>query len=157
VEQGVSHSDPQPAFTARSQSQPGKTDLIEPKPDHGERDYKGSGRLQDKKAVITGGDGGTGRAVAIAFAREGADILISYLPEEESDAQQVRSEVEAAGRTAILVPGDISSADHCRSIIARAVEEFGEVDILVNNAAYQKTFNSIFTRCSTSRRPPCRT
>ncbi len=136
-------NDPQPPFMAQPQSQPGMTDLMEPKPDHGERDYQGSSRLRDKKAVITGGDSGIGRAVAIAFAREGADVLISYLPEEEGDAQQVRGEVEAAGRTAVLVPGDISTAEHCRSIIARAVEEFGRVDILVNNAAYQNTFNSI--------------
>jgi NAD(P)-dependent dehydrogenase (short-subunit alcohol dehydrogenase family) len=119
------------------------TDLMEPRPDHGEQDYRGNGRLQDKKAVITGGDSGIGRAVAIAFAREGADVLISYLPEEEQDAQQVRQDIEAAGRTAVLVPGDISSADHCRAIIARAAEEFGRIDILVNNAAYQNTFNSI--------------
>jgi NAD(P)-dependent dehydrogenase (short-subunit alcohol dehydrogenase family) len=128
---------------AQPQSQPGMTDLMEPRPDHGERDYEGSGRLQDKKAVITGGDSGIGRAVAIAFAREGADVLISYLPQEEEDAQRVKGEVEAAGRKALLVPGDISSADRCRSIIAKAVEEFGRVDILVNNAAYQNTFNSI--------------
>ena len=139
----MSQPDPQPPFMAQPQSQPGMTDLMEPKPDHGERDYKGSGRLQDKKAVITGGDSGIGRAVAIAFAREGADVLISYLPEEEQDAQQVRGEIEKAGRTALLVPGDISAAEHCRTIIARAVEEFGRVDILVNNAAYQNTFNSI--------------
>jgi NAD(P)-dependent dehydrogenase (short-subunit alcohol dehydrogenase family) len=143
MEQSVSQSDPQPPFTAQPQSQPGLTDLMDPRPDHGERGYKGYGRLKDKKAVITGGDSGIGRAVAIAFAREGADVLISYLPEEEEDAQQVRSEVEAAGRTALLVPGDISSAAHCRSIIGKAVEEFGRVDILVNNAAYQNTFNSI--------------
>ena len=135
--------DPQPPFIAQSQTQPGMTDRMEPKPDHGERDYKGSGRLHDKKAVITGGDSGIGRAVAIAFAREGADVLISYLAEEEQDAQQVRGEIEAAGRKAVLVPGDISSAEHCRSIISRAVEEFGRVDVLVNNAAYQNTFNSI--------------
>jgi NAD(P)-dependent dehydrogenase (short-subunit alcohol dehydrogenase family) len=119
------------------------TDLMEPRPDHGERDYQGTGRLQDKKAIITGGDSGIGRAVAVAFAREGADVLISYLPEEEQDAQQVRCDIEAAGRAAVLVPGDISNAEHCRAIVARAVEEFGRVDILVNNAAYQNTFNSI--------------
>lgn len=136
-------TDPQPPFIAQPQSQPGMTDLMQPMPDHGERDYKGSGRLRDKKAVITGGDSGIGRAVAIAYAREGADVLISYLPEEERDAQQVRGEVEAAGRKAVLVAGDISSADQCRSIIAKAVEEFGRVDILVNNAAYQNTFNAI--------------
>ena len=136
-------SDPYPPFPDQPQSQPGMTDLMEPRPDHGERDYRGSGRLQGKKAVVTGGDSGIGRAVALAFAREGADVLISYLPEEQEDAEQVRQEVEVAGRKAVLVPGDISSADHCRSIIAKAVEEFGRVDILVNNAAYQNTFNSI--------------
>ena len=134
---------PHPPFNPQPQSQPGLTERMEPRPDHGEQDYHGSGRLQDKKAIITGGDSGIGRAVAIAFAREGADVLISYLPEEEQDAQAVRQEIEAAGRTAVLIPGDISSADHCRTIIARAVEAFGRVDILVNNAAYQNTFNSI--------------
>jgi NAD(P)-dependent dehydrogenase (short-subunit alcohol dehydrogenase family) len=119
------------------------TELMEPRPDHGEQEYRGAGRLQDKKAIITGGDSGIGHAVAIAFAREGADVLISYLPEEETDAQQVRQEIEAAGRTALLVPGDISRAEHCRTIIARAVAEFGRIDILVNNAAHQDTFKSI--------------
>lgn len=139
----MTRPDPQPPFMAQPQSQPGMTELMEPRPDHGEQGYQGSGRLQDKKAIITGGDSGIGRAVAIAFAREGADVLISYLPEEDEDAQQAREDVEAAGRTAVLVPGDISSADHCRMIVARAVEEFGRVDILVNNAAYQNTFSSI--------------
>jgi NAD(P)-dependent dehydrogenase (short-subunit alcohol dehydrogenase family) len=139
----VNQQDPHPPFKAQPQSQPGLTDLMDPRPDHGEQAYRGTGRLQDKKAVITGGDSGIGRAVAIAFAREGADVLISYLPEEEQDAAQVRQEIEAAGRTAVLVPGDISSADHCRAIVAKAVEAFGRVDILVNNAAYQNTFNSI--------------
>ncbi len=139
----MTETDPKPPFDHQPQSQPGMTGLMDPKPDHGEQAYEGSGRLRDKKAVITGGDSGIGRAVAIAFAREGADVLISYLPEEEEDAQQVRGEIEAAGRKAVLVPGDISSADHCRSIIARAAEEFGRVDILVNNAAYQNTFNAI--------------
>jgi NAD(P)-dependent dehydrogenase (short-subunit alcohol dehydrogenase family) len=134
---------PQPPFVAQPQSQPGMTDLMEPRPDHGEQDYHGTARLQDKKAIITGGDSGIGRAVAIAFAREGADVLISYLPEEEQDAQQVRQDIEAVGRTAVLLPGDISRASHCRAIVSRAVEEFGRVDILVNNAAYQNTFNSI--------------
>lgn len=134
---------PHPPFMAQPQAIPGMTDLMEPRPDHGEQDYRGTGRLRDKKALITGGDSGIGRAVAIAFAREGADMLISYLPEEEEDAQQVLREVEAAGRKAVLVPGDISSADHCRTIVARAVEEFGRIDILVNNAAHQNTFSSI--------------
>ena len=134
---------PHPPFMAQPQAIPGMTDLMEPRPDHGEQDYRGTGRLRDKKALITGGDSGIGRAVAIAFAREGADMLISYLPEEEEDAQQALREVEAAGRKAVLVPGDISSADHCRTIVARAVEEFGRIDILVNNAAHQNTFSSI--------------
>ena len=136
-------SDPKPPFPDQPQPIPGETDAMQPRPDHGEDSYRGAGRLEGKKAVITGGDSGIGRAVAIAFAREGADVLISYLPEEEEDAQQARAQIEQAGRTAVLVPGDISSADHCRAIIARAVEAFGRVDILVNNAAHQDTFNSI--------------
>jgi NAD(P)-dependent dehydrogenase (short-subunit alcohol dehydrogenase family) len=122
---------------------PGLTGRMEPRPDHGEESYKGSGRLAGKKAVITGGDSGIGRAVALAFAREGADVLIAYLPEEEEDAQEVRAAVEAAGRTAILVPGDIAGAAHCRAIVDRAVATFGRVDILVNNAAHQDTFVAI--------------
>jgi NAD(P)-dependent dehydrogenase (short-subunit alcohol dehydrogenase family) len=135
--------DPKPPFPDQPQSQPGLTEAMEPRPDHGEDSYQGSGRLAGKKAVITGGDSGIGRAVAIAFAREGADVLISYLGEEEEDAQQARAEIEAAGRTAILVPGDISKADHCRAIAARAAQEFGRIDILVNNAAYQNAFSGI--------------
>ncbi|GEP11935.1 SDR family oxidoreductase [Methylobacterium gnaphalii] len=119
---------------------PGSTVAMDPRPDHGETSYKGSGRLAGKKAVITGGDSGIGRAVAIAFAREGADVLISYLNEEE-DAQSTRSLIEEAGRKAVLVPGDIKSAAHCRAIIERAVSEFGRVDVLVNNAAHQATFS----------------
>jgi NAD(P)-dependent dehydrogenase (short-subunit alcohol dehydrogenase family) len=139
----MTSKDPEPPFIAQPQPQPGMTDLMEPRPDHGEEQYQGSGRLNDKKAIITGGDSGIGRAVAIAFAREGADVLISYLPEEEQDAQQVREEIERAGRSALLVPGDISRAEHCRELVARAVKEFGRVDILVNNAAHQDTFSSI--------------
>ena len=136
-------SDPTPPFPDQRQSLPGRTDAMDPVPDHGEESYRGSGRLEGKTAVITGGDSGIGRAVAIAFAREGADVLISYLPEEEEDAQQVRRWIEEAGRKAVLVPGDISSADHCRAIAARAAEEFGRIDILVNNAAHQRTFAEI--------------
>jgi NAD(P)-dependent dehydrogenase (short-subunit alcohol dehydrogenase family) len=139
----MSTNDPQPPFIAQPQPIPGMTELMEPRPDHGEEDYQGTGRLRDKKAIITGGDSGIGRAVAIAFAREGADVLISYLPEEEEDAAQVAQEIDAAGRKAVLVPGDISKADHCRALIGRAVEEFGGIDILVNNAAHQDTFRSI--------------
>ena len=136
-------TDPKPPFPDQPQDIPGSTDAMVPRPDHGEDSYRGSGRLNGKKAVITGGDSGIGRAVAIAFAREGADVLISYLPQEEDDAQQVKRVVEAAGQTAVLVPGDISGAEHCRSIIERAVAQFGRIDVLVNNAAHQGTFSSI--------------
>lgn len=139
----MTKEDPTPPFPSQPQEIPGKTDAMQPRPDHGEESYKGSGRLEGKKAVITGGDSGIGRAVAIAFAREGADVLISYLPEEETDAQQAKEQIEQAGRAAVLVPGDISSADHCRKVIAQAVETFGRIDILVNNAAHQETFNVI--------------
>lgn len=132
-----------PPLPEQQQPVPGFTEEMTPRPDHGEESYKGSGRLKDKKAVITGGDSGIGRAVAIAFAREGADVLISYLPEEEEDAQETARWVEKAGRKAVLVPGDIQDADHCRAIIDKAVKEFGRVDILVNNAAYQMTFKDL--------------
>ena len=135
--------DPKPPFPDQPQDMPGRTDDMSPRPDHGEDSYRGSGRLEGKKTIITGGDSGIGRAVAIAFAREGADVLISYLPEEEEDAQQVRRDIEAAGRKAVLVPGDISNADHCRSIVEQAVSEFGKIDVLVNNAAHQDTFGDI--------------
>jgi len=115
---------------------------MEPKPDYGEESYKGSGKLEGKAAVITGGDSGIGRAVALAFAREGADVLISYL-NEEADARETARVVEAAGRRCVAVAGDIQDEAHCRAIIDRAVKEFGKVDILVNNAAYQMTRESI--------------
>jgi hypothetical protein len=133
---------PEPPFPDQPQEMPGTTDAMTPRPDHGEDSYNGSGRLQDKKAVITGGDSGIGRAVAIAYAREGADVVISYLCEHK-DAEDTARLVEQAGRKAVLFPGDISSADHCRALVARAVEEFGRIDILVNNAAHQDTFKSI--------------
>ncbi|HZW48105.1 MAG TPA: SDR family oxidoreductase, partial [Microvirga sp.] len=114
------------------------------KADHGEQSYQGSGRMTDKKVVITGGDSGIGRAVAIAYAREGADVLISYLNEQEDkDARETARHVEAAGRRCVLVPGDIADAAHCRAIVDRAVAEFGRIDILVNNAAFQRTYASI--------------
>lgn len=113
-----------------------------PRPDHGEHSYRGSGKLKGKAAIITGGDSGIGRAVAIAFAREGADVLISYLSEHE-DAQETAGWVEEAGRKAILVPGDIQDKQHCRSIIERAVEGFGRLDILVNNAAFQMSRDTL--------------
>ena len=133
---------PEPPFPDQPQEIPGTTAAMQPKPDHGEDSYKGSGKLQDKKAVITGGDSGIGRAVAIAYAREGADILISYLCEDE-DARDTARLVEEAGRRAVLFPGDIASAEHCRALVAKAVEEFGRIDILVNNAAHQDTFDDI--------------
>jgi hypothetical protein len=133
---------PQPPFPDQPQEMPGSTEAMTPRPDHGEESYKGSGRLTGKKAVITGGDSGIGRAVAIAYAREGADVFISYLNEHE-DAQDTARLVEEAGRKAVLFPGDIASADHCRALVAKAVEEFGRIDILVNNAAHQDTFNAI--------------
>lgn len=124
------------------QTPPGKEALMQPPADHGENSYKGSGRLAGKAAVITGADSGIGRAVALAFAREGADVLISYLNEDE-DAQETARLVNEAGRKSVLVPGDISKSAHCRSIIDKAVKEFGRVDILVNNAAYQMSRNSL--------------
>jgi NAD(P)-dependent dehydrogenase (short-subunit alcohol dehydrogenase family) len=133
---------PKPPFPKQQQPMPGTTGAMKPVPDHGETSYKGSGRLAGKKAVITGGDSGIGRAVAIAFAREGADILISYL-EEDGDARETERYVKDAGRKAILVPGDLQRPDHCRAVIAKAISELGGVDILVNNAAHQATFKSI--------------
>jgi NAD(P)-dependent dehydrogenase (short-subunit alcohol dehydrogenase family) len=118
-------------------SHPGRTRDMPDRPDHGEDSYRGSGRLVGKRAIITGGDSGIGRAVAIAFAREGADVLIAYLPEEEDDAQQTVQLVEKAGRTAVRVPGDIRDEAHCERIVQTAVDELGGLDILVNNAAYQ--------------------
>src|SRR5947209_20084069 len=136
------HEHPRPPFPAQQQPMPGDTDAMDPRPDHGENSYKGAGKLKGLKAVVTGADSGIGRAVAIAFAREGADVLIAYLKEEE-DAKETRRLVEDAGRKAVLVAGDISSSKHCRSIVDKAVSELGGIDILVNNAAHQATFNSI--------------
>jgi NAD(P)-dependent dehydrogenase (short-subunit alcohol dehydrogenase family) len=137
-----SPADPTPPFADQQQDIPGHTGEMQPRPDHGEDSYRGSGRLEGKAAIITGGDSGIGRAVAIAFAREGADVLISYLNEDE-DAQDTARLVEEAGRKAVLVPGDIGAADHCRAIVDKAVEAFGRIDILVNNAAHQRTFEDL--------------
>jgi NAD(P)-dependent dehydrogenase (short-subunit alcohol dehydrogenase family) len=133
---------PKPPYPDQRQDMPGATSAMNPRPDHGESSYKGSGRLSGKKAVITGGDSGIGRAVAIAYAREGADVLIAYLSEHD-DAREVKALVEKEGRKAILLAGDLRNADHCRFIIAHAVETLGGVDILVNNAAHQATFKDI--------------
>ena len=128
---------PRPEFPEQKLQHPGLEAEMEPRPDYGEHTYRGSGRLEGKKAVITGGDSGIGRAVALAFAREGADVLISYLPEEEQDAQETAKVVEEAGRKAVRVPGDIREESHCQEIVQRAVAELGGIDVLVNNAAYQ--------------------
>lgn len=126
----------------QQQDPPGTTDAMDPAPDHGEQSYRGSGRLAGKKAVITGGDSGIGRAVAIAYAREGADVLISYL-DEDDDARETARWVEEAGRTAVLFPGDLADPATCRGVIDTAVQEFGRVDILVSNAAFQMTHETI--------------
>jgi NAD(P)-dependent dehydrogenase (short-subunit alcohol dehydrogenase family) len=131
-----------PPFPKQQQSMPGTTDEMQPRPDHGEESYKGSGKLAGKKAVITGGDSGIGRAVAIAYAREGADVLIAYLNEDE-DAAEAKKWVEQAGRKAVLVKGDVQQAAHCRKIIDTALNELGGIDILVNNAAHQASFKEI--------------
>jgi NAD(P)-dependent dehydrogenase (short-subunit alcohol dehydrogenase family) len=127
---------------SQQQTPPGSEAALHPKADHGETSYRGSGRLQDKATVITGGDSGIGRAVALAYAREGADVLISYLNEHD-DAKETARLVEEAGRRAILVPGDLADPAHCRAIIERAVAEFGRIDVLVNNAAFQMSHEAI--------------
>jgi NAD(P)-dependent dehydrogenase (short-subunit alcohol dehydrogenase family) len=133
---------PKPPFPEQEQEQVGLESEMEPRPDYGEESYRGSGKLQGKAAIITGGDSGIGRAVALAFAREGADVLISYL-DEHSDAEETVRIVEKEGRRCIPLAGDIGDEAHCRQIVERAVEEFGRLDILVNNAAYQDDIESI--------------
>lgn len=129
--------EPQPEQPADQLQPPGRTGDMSQEPDHGETTYRGSGRLDGKRALITGGDSGIGRAVAIAFAREGADVAISYLPEEEEDARTTARWVEDAGRAAVLLPGDIRDEEFCRQLVADAVAGLGGLDVLVNNAAYQ--------------------
>lgn len=133
---------PTPPFSQRKVPMPGQTADMTPRPDHGEESYKGSGKLEGLKAIITGGDSGIGRAVAIAYAREGADVLISYL-DEDDDAKETARWIEKAGRKAVLVRGDIQSAEHCRQMVDTAARELGGIDILVNNAAHQATFDDI--------------
>ena len=123
---------------------PGTEAEMTPQADHGEGSYKGSGKLSGRAAIITGGDSGIGRAVAIAYAREGADILVSYLNEQEDeDAREAGRHVEAAGRRCVLMRGDIAQAAHCRAIVERAMAEFGRIDVLVNNAAFQRTYEAL--------------
>ncbi|HTV00238.1 MAG TPA: SDR family oxidoreductase [Luteitalea sp.] len=134
---------PTPEFPQEPIAPPGLDSEMTPKADHGESSYKGLGRLTGRKALITGGDSGIGRAVAIAYAREGADVLISYLPEEEPDARETSRWVTEAGRKVVAVPGDIQQEDHANRLVDRAFDELGGLDIVVNNAAYQVTHDSI--------------
>jgi NAD(P)-dependent dehydrogenase (short-subunit alcohol dehydrogenase family) len=128
---------PSPGSGEKEIAHPGLTGDMDVRPDHGENTYRGTGRLEGRKTVITGGDSGIGRAVALAFAREGADVLISYLPDEEKDGQETVRLIEDAGRTAVAVPGDLVEEANCRAVIDRAVAEFGRIDVLVSNAAHQ--------------------
>jgi hypothetical protein len=130
-----------PPFAEQQQPMPGSSAAMDPQPDYGETSYEGHGRLSGKKAVITGADSGIGRAVALAFAREGADVLVSYYNEHE-DAKETQRLVESAGRTCVLMAGDIKDPQHCRTIIDKAAARFGQIDVLVNNAAHQASFSS---------------
>jgi NAD(P)-dependent dehydrogenase (short-subunit alcohol dehydrogenase family) len=130
------------SFPEQQQQPPGSTEAMEPRPDHGEESYRGSGKLTGKVALITGADSGIGKAVAIAYAREGADVAISYL-DEDSDAEDTAKWVREAGRRAILLPGDVSDPQHCRDLVATTVEELGGIDVLVSNAAFQMTHESL--------------
>jgi NAD(P)-dependent dehydrogenase (short-subunit alcohol dehydrogenase family) len=129
-------------FPDQHQNPPGTQSQMTPTPDCGETSYRGSGRLTGKKAVITGGDSGIGRAVAIAYAREGADVMIAYL-DEHQDAAEVAELVQAEGRKVVTVPGDLADPAHCRALIAKAVEEFGRIDVLVSNAAFQMSHDDL--------------
>lgn len=134
---------PKPPFKSQSQPFPGLASKMTPVPDHGEKSYVGSGRLAGRKALITGGDSGIGRAAAIAYAREGADVAINYLPAEEEDAQQVIDLMKKEGRKAIAIPGDIRNEAFCKKLLDQAVQQLGGLDILVNNAGHQKSNESI--------------
>lgn len=137
------HQYPAPPFPRQQQSPPGLVSQMKPRPDHGEESYAGFGRLLGRKALITGGDSGIGRAAAIAYAREGADVAINFLPAEIEDASDVIGYIEKAGTKAVALPGDISQEQTCKDIVARAVEELGGLDILVINAARQQARNSV--------------
>jgi NAD(P)-dependent dehydrogenase (short-subunit alcohol dehydrogenase family) len=134
---------PKPPFLNQNQPWPGLVSKMDPKPDHGETSYKGSGRLTGRKALITGGDSGMGRAAAIAYAREGADVAINYFPTEESDAQEVIALIKASGRKGVAIPGDLRDEAFCQKLVTQAIEELGGLDILVNNAGRQQTHASI--------------
>jgi NAD(P)-dependent dehydrogenase (short-subunit alcohol dehydrogenase family) len=134
---------PKPPFQEQKQPWPGLSSKMDPQPDHGEQSYRGSGRLLGRRAFVTGGDSGMGRAAAIAFAREGADVALSYLPDEESDAQEVIGWIRDAGRQAVALPGDIRSEAVCQDIVRRAIDALGGLDILVSNAGRQQAHDSI--------------
>jgi NAD(P)-dependent dehydrogenase (short-subunit alcohol dehydrogenase family) len=134
---------PRPPFKKQEQPWPGLAGKMDPKPDHGERSYKGSGRLAGRKALITGGDSGMGRAAAIAYAREGADVAINYFPTEEPDAREVIALIQEAGRKGVSIPGDLRDENFCKQLVARAVEELGRLDIVVCNAGRQQARESI--------------
>jgi NAD(P)-dependent dehydrogenase (short-subunit alcohol dehydrogenase family) len=134
---------PKPPFRKQEQPWPGLASKMRPPPDHGEKSYKGSGRLKGRKALITGGDSGMGRAAAIAFAREGADVAINYFPSEEDDARQVVALIKKAGRKAVAIPGDLREEAFCRGLVRMAIKKLGGLDILVNNAARQQSQESI--------------
>jgi NAD(P)-dependent dehydrogenase (short-subunit alcohol dehydrogenase family) len=134
---------PKPEYPQEPIAHPGSDAELTPRADHGEESYRGLARLTDRVALVTGGDSGIGRAVSIAFAREGADVLVSYLPEEERDADETCRWVEEAGRRAVKLPGDIRDERHCRQMIERVSADFGRLDILVNNAAFQSTHETI--------------
>jgi NAD(P)-dependent dehydrogenase (short-subunit alcohol dehydrogenase family) len=134
---------PKPPFPDQKQSHPGTVRRLDPPADHGESSYIGTGRLLGQVAIITGADSGIGRATAIAFAKEGADVVLSYLPEEEKDALEVSIVIHEMGRKAVCLPGDIGSIDYAKALVAAAIKEFGHLDILVNNAGFQMTHDSI--------------
>jgi hypothetical protein len=134
---------PKPPYKKQSQPWPGLASKMDPRPDHGEASYKGSGRLAGRKALITGGDSGMGRAAAIAYAREGADVAINYFPTEEPDAQEVIALIKAEGRIGLGIPGDLRDEKFCQDLVARAVQGLGGLDIVVNNAGRQQTRSSI--------------
>lgn len=134
---------PKPPFPEQKQNYPGTVKSLDPPADHGERSYIGSDKLSGQAAIITGADSGIGRATAIAFAKEGADIVLSYLPEEEPDAHEVSVLIHETGRKAILLPGDIGSLEYAQSLVATTIKEFGHLDVVVNNAGFQMTHKSI--------------
>jgi NAD(P)-dependent dehydrogenase (short-subunit alcohol dehydrogenase family) len=132
------HDEPVPPFPAQHQEKPGREAELEPRPRYRAPMYRPAGKLAGSAAIVTGGDSGIGRAVAVLFAREGADVALIYLPEEEEDGAETRGAIEEAGRRALLLPGDVRDPEFCRQAVSKAVAVFGRLDLLVNNAAYQQ-------------------